>query len=226
MELTVDGLRFVSGFFGTATGLADSLRVLTGVFSMNPLFERWEGDIFQKENWEQAMVFSRITLCVLGALFLMYEHRARKMNVRIALKHRKRLAIFMTASRGGAIEAALGIIVLFILTPGRFRILARMVTPALLSLVLIGLMGGARGELPLGRVLVKRLRVIGSVLRSRSVEEKAAIMDAVRREVWPALCAGEIAPIIEQVMPIAQANEAHELVGSDTTQGKVVLTVG
>lgn len=94
------------------------------------------------------------------------------------------------------------------------------------ALVLIGLMGGARGELPLGRLLVKRLRVIGSVLRSRSVEEKAAIMDAVRREVWPALCAGELEPIIDQVMPITQAHEAHELVGSDTTQGKVVLTVG
>ena len=93
------------------------------------------------------------------------------------------------------------------------------------SLVLIGLMGGARAELDLGRLLVKRQRVIGSVLRSRSRQEKAQIVERVRREVWPLVEQRAIVPIIHATMPITQAQQAHALLASDTTIGKIVLTV-
>lgn len=92
-------------------------------------------------------------------------------------------------------------------------------------LVLIGLMGGARSEVNLGLMLMKRLRVIGSTLRARPVSQKAAVMDGLARDVWPLFESGGIEPVIERVMPIAQAEEAHALVASNQTVGKVVLTL-
>lgn len=92
-------------------------------------------------------------------------------------------------------------------------------------LVLIGLLSGARGAIPLGPVLSKRLRIIGSVLRSRSLQEKEAITAEFRRRVWPLFQTGELKPVIEQVLPIQRANEAHTLLRSNTTIGKLVLTI-
>ena len=92
-------------------------------------------------------------------------------------------------------------------------------------LVLIGLMGGVSAELPMRLMLMKRLRVIGSTLRARPVAAKSIIMSALRERVWPLIESGEIRPIVETVMPIAQAGRAHELIASDTTFGKVVLAI-
>jgi putative PIG3 family NAD(P)H quinone oxidoreductase len=92
-------------------------------------------------------------------------------------------------------------------------------------LVVIGLMGGNRAELNLGLMMVKRLRIIGSTLRARPVSEKAAVMDALKTRVWPLLTAGRIEPVIETVMPIEEAERAHELVAGNETVGKVVMTV-
>jgi putative PIG3 family NAD(P)H quinone oxidoreductase len=93
-------------------------------------------------------------------------------------------------------------------------------------LVLIGLMGGAAAEINLGMLLVKRLRLIGSTLRARPVSEKAAVMDALHRRIWPLFESGDVEPVIERVMPITEADAAHALVASNETVGKVVLTVG
>jgi putative PIG3 family NAD(P)H quinone oxidoreductase len=90
-------------------------------------------------------------------------------------------------------------------------------------LVVIGLMGGRRAELDLGRLMVKRLRILGTVLRSRSAHEKANVVAAVRREVWPWVSEGRIRPIIHATMPLENAEEAHKLVASNATFGKVVL---
>ena len=92
-------------------------------------------------------------------------------------------------------------------------------------LVLIGLLSGAEVQLNLGVLLMKRLRVIGSTLRARSVPAKAAIMDELLANVWPHFVDGTIKPIIEEVMPIADADRAHQLLASDQTFGKVVLQV-
>ena len=92
-------------------------------------------------------------------------------------------------------------------------------------LVLIGLMGGSRSEIDLAKLMMKRLRVVGSTLRARPLEEKASIMAELGQYVWPKISQGEVVPIIQQVFPIQAASEAHELVASDGTIGKVVLKV-
>ena len=92
-------------------------------------------------------------------------------------------------------------------------------------LVLIGLMGGSRSEIDLAKLMMKRLRVVGSTLRARPLEEKASIMAELGQYVWPKISQGEIVPIIQQVFPIQAASEAQELVASDETIGKVVLKV-
>lgn len=92
-------------------------------------------------------------------------------------------------------------------------------------LVLIGLMGGAATEINLGLLLMKRIRVIGSTLRARSIGAKARIMEALVRDVWPKFESGAIVPVIDKKYAIQQAEDAHAYVASDTTIGKVVLTI-
>lgn len=92
-------------------------------------------------------------------------------------------------------------------------------------LVVIGLLGGRMAELDMGRLLVKRLRVVGSVLRSRSVAEKREIVSAIKADVWPDVCKGHIRPIIDRVLSIDAAEEAHALLQRNETFGKVVLTI-
>lgn len=96
------------------------------------------------------------------------------------------------------------------------------------QLVIIGMQGGLKGELNIGKLLAKRARVIGTTLRARPVtgpNSKTEIVQAVRTSVWPMIAEGRVRPIIGARMPIQQAGEAHrQLVGSKVT-GKVVLTV-
>ncbi len=92
-------------------------------------------------------------------------------------------------------------------------------------LVLIGLMGGVQSEVNLAQLMMKRVRVIGSTLRARPVSEKGAVMDALLANVWPAIEAGRIKPVIEASFPIEQAEQAHALVAGNDTVGKVLLTV-
>ena len=92
-------------------------------------------------------------------------------------------------------------------------------------LVIIGLLGGAKAEAPLGTMMVKRLRIIGSTLRARSIAAKATIMDALKERVWPLLDDGTIRPVIERVFPVEEAGSAHDLIAGNQTFGKVVLRV-
>lgn len=92
-------------------------------------------------------------------------------------------------------------------------------------LVIIGLMGGAVAELELGLMMMKRLRVIGSTLRARSVAAKSAVMAELQRVVWPQIERGAIKPIVDEVVPIVEAQRAHALVAADQTFGKVVMSI-
>ncbi|NUT24110.1 MAG: NAD(P)H-quinone oxidoreductase [Hamadaea sp.] len=92
-------------------------------------------------------------------------------------------------------------------------------------LVIIGLQGGRRAELDLGALVSKRLTVAGTTLRSRPVVEKAAIVSAVRREVWPMLEDGRIRPVVDMTFPVEEAAKAHERVAANAHLGKVVLAV-
>lgn len=93
------------------------------------------------------------------------------------------------------------------------------------SLVIIGLMGGRSAPLDIGRLLVKRIRVIGSTLRSRSNADKAILIAQLREKVWPGLADGSLKPVIHRVYPIQQADAACAEVASNATIGKVVLSV-
>ncbi|MBW2269876.1 MAG: NAD(P)H-quinone oxidoreductase [Deltaproteobacteria bacterium] len=92
-------------------------------------------------------------------------------------------------------------------------------------LVLIGLMGGAKSEINLGLLLTKRLSVIGSTLRARPVEEKARIVAAFAERFGAALESGTIGPVVDRVLPLAEAEQAHRVVEASRHFGKVVLSI-
>jgi len=90
-------------------------------------------------------------------------------------------------------------------------------------LAVIGLQGGGRAELDLGLLLMKRARVQASSLRARPAAEKAAVVSAVGENVWPLISAGWIRPVIDRVLPLAEAPEAHRLIEAGAHVGKVLL---
>jgi NADPH2:quinone reductase len=90
-------------------------------------------------------------------------------------------------------------------------------------LVVIALLGGARGTLDLGQVLRRRLTVTGSTLRPRPVAFKGAIASQLRDRVWPLLETGKIKPVIYKTFPLEQASAAHALMESSTHTGKIML---
>ena len=90
-------------------------------------------------------------------------------------------------------------------------------------LVLIGLMGGAKAELNLALLIARRLSVIGSTLRTRSVAEKAGIVSAFRARFGADLEAGRIRPVVDRQLPFARAAEAHQVLQASDHFGKVVL---
>jgi len=90
-------------------------------------------------------------------------------------------------------------------------------------LVQIGLQGGSTAQLDLAPFLVKRLTLTASTLRARSVEEKGAVAEAVRTNVWPLLEAGAVKPIIHTTFPLRAAADAHRLLESSQHIGKIVL---
>lgn len=92
-------------------------------------------------------------------------------------------------------------------------------------LVLIGLMGGARGEVNLGSLLAKRLQIIGSTLRARSVAEKSAIVSAFWERFGARVEKGELRPVLDRVLPLEQVAEAHRVMKASEHFGKIVLRV-
>jgi putative PIG3 family NAD(P)H quinone oxidoreductase len=96
------------------------------------------------------------------------------------------------------------------------------------QLVIIGMQGGVKGELNIGKLLAKRARVIGTTLRGRPVSgpnSKSEIVAAVTASVWPMIADGRVKPIIGARMPIQEAGEAHKKLASGDVHGKIVLTV-
>jgi len=91
-------------------------------------------------------------------------------------------------------------------------------------LVLIGLMGGAKAELNLGVLLAKRLSVIGSTLRARPVDEKAAIVRGFLARFGEDLAVGRIRAVVDRVLPLARAGDAHRALKASEHFGKIVLT--
>ncbi|MEV0913025.1 NAD(P)H-quinone oxidoreductase [Streptomyces sp. NPDC049967] len=90
-------------------------------------------------------------------------------------------------------------------------------------LAIIGLQGGAKGELNLGALLSKRAAVTATSLRGRPLAEKAAIVAAVREHVWPLITDGVVRPVVDRTLPMSDAAEAHRVMESSTHIGKVLL---
>lgn len=92
-------------------------------------------------------------------------------------------------------------------------------------LVLIGLMGGAKAEIPLGSLLTRRLQLIGSTLRTRSDQEKTQLVKDFEARFGAAVEAGRIRPVVHATLPLAEAEEAHRIMQASEHFGKLVLQV-
>lgn len=90
-------------------------------------------------------------------------------------------------------------------------------------IVTIGMQGGRRAELDLGKLMAKRGAIMATTLRARPPEQKAAIVAAVREHVWPLIDAGKIRPVIYRELPMTQAPEAHRIMAASTHTGKILL---
>jgi putative PIG3 family NAD(P)H quinone oxidoreductase len=96
-------------------------------------------------------------------------------------------------------------------------------------LVIIGMQGGVKGELNIGKLLAKRAGVIATGLRHRPIDGpsgKAEIVAQVRENVWPMIADGQVRPVIGAEFPVTEAQAAHELLESGDVSGKVLLRVG
>jgi putative PIG3 family NAD(P)H quinone oxidoreductase len=91
--------------------------------------------------------------------------------------------------------------------------------------VSIAILGGAKAEIPIWKIMQKRLTLTGSTLRPRSVEFKSLLTSEVAQMVWPHAEEGRLKPVIDSTFPLAQAADAHRRMDEDHI-GKVVLTVG
>lgn len=92
-------------------------------------------------------------------------------------------------------------------------------------LVQIAFNTGAKVEVNLMPVMLKRLTITGSTLRPRTAEFKAEVARQLRERIWPLIEAGRIRPLIHATFPLAEAKEAHRLMESRAHMGKIVLTV-
>ncbi|MGN6515558.1 MAG: NAD(P)H-quinone oxidoreductase [Rhizomicrobium sp.] len=90
-------------------------------------------------------------------------------------------------------------------------------------IVNIAYMSGMQASVNFAPMLMKRLSLLATTLRSRTNDEKGAIRDALRKEVWPLLDAGRIKPVVDRVYPLSAAQQAHDKMRSSTHIGKILL---
>jgi NADPH:quinone reductase-like Zn-dependent oxidoreductase len=87
----------------------------------------------------------------------------------------------------------------------------------------IGMQGGTHGDLDLGAMMRRRISLVSTSLRARPAAQKAAIVAAFASDVVPALAAGTLQPVVDRVLPLTDAAEAHRLIEAGQVVGKVVL---
>jgi len=90
-------------------------------------------------------------------------------------------------------------------------------------LVNIGMQGGRKGELDLGKLMSKRAAVLSTSLRARPASEKAAIVASVREHVWPLVNSGALRTVVDRELPMPDAAEAHRVLDASEHVGKVIL---
>jgi NADPH2:quinone reductase len=92
------------------------------------------------------------------------------------------------------------------------------------TLITVGLLGGTRAEIPLNRLMAKRLRWMGTVLRARPLEEKIALARLFEQRMVPAFESGDIKPVVDCIFDAENVADAHHYMASNTNVGKIVLT--
>ncbi|MFZ0128552.1 MAG: NAD(P)H-quinone oxidoreductase [Candidatus Dormiibacterota bacterium] len=90
-------------------------------------------------------------------------------------------------------------------------------------IVVIGMQGGNHGEIDLGLMMRRRISLISTSLRARPADQKAVIVAAFAAEVLPALADGRLRPVVDRVLPLEAAGEAHRLMEAGELVGKIVL---
>lgn len=91
--------------------------------------------------------------------------------------------------------------------------------------IMIAALAGVHTEIDLKNIYVRNVRIIGSTLRSRTPETKAKILAELVKNVWPKVASGEVKPTVCKILPITQAEEAHQMLYDGKNVGKVVLKV-
>ena len=91
-------------------------------------------------------------------------------------------------------------------------------------IVTIGMQGGRKAELDLGALMRKRGQIAATTLRARPAADKARIVQGVRAQIWPLIESGTIRPIVDRVLPMSAAAEAHRILEAGDHVGKILLT--
>ena len=92
-------------------------------------------------------------------------------------------------------------------------------------LIIIGILGGVNGKINIGNLLMKRQKIIGSTIRSRSTEVKGKVMNALYENIWDHFEKKIIKPIIYKKLPIREADQAHKIMENNNNIGKIILEV-
>ena len=145
--------------------------------------------------------------------------RCRELGADVAIDHRTADVVeeVRAATDGRGVD-----VVLDVLGAGALERNLRCLAPGG-RLVVVGLQQGVRGELDLGLLLRRRATVTGSTLRSRPLEERAAITAAVRRYVWPLVESGRVRPVVHDRLPLEDVAQAHRALEAGEVFGKVLL---
>jgi putative PIG3 family NAD(P)H quinone oxidoreductase len=148
--------------------------------------------------------------------------RCRELGAEILVNHREEdfVAAVREATGGRGVDVVLDIVGAAYLNRN-VEVLAEYG-----RLHVIGLQSGTDARLNLGMLLRKRAIVTGSTLRSRSLEEKARIVAEVQERVWPLIASGAVHPVVDRILPLENAAEAHRLVEQSANVGKIVLAIG
>ena len=162
-----------------------------------------------------AKALGAIVLCTAGTPEKLA--RCRELGADVAINYRTEDFVARVREETGGVDVILDMIGAKYLTRNVEALAANG------RLAIIGLQGGAKAEIDLGALMRTRAQVIGTVLRARPAAEKAAIVAAVRERVWPLVESGAVRPVVDRVLPMRDAAEAHRVVEAGQNIGKVVL---
>ncbi len=156
-------------------------------------------------------------ICTAGTAEKLARCRALGADVAISYRNEDFVEVVKDATGGAGADVILDIMGASYLA----RNLSALATGG--RLVIIGRQGGNRAELNLGVLQSKQAAIHATTLRARPVAEKAAIVSAVRENVWPLVSAGKLIPVIDQALPMSSAAEAHRILERGDQTGKLLL---